>query len=57
MAHIILTIYTEALYIMAFVSMTEVANSITPYPGEPIMSNILEGKTSNLESMEQRTKF
>lgn len=52
MAHIILTIYSEALYTTAFVGMTELANSITPYPGEPVLSNILAGKSSNLESNE-----
>jgi hypothetical protein len=33
MAHIFLTIYTEGLYIMAFISMTDLEDKITPYPG------------------------
>jgi len=33
MAHICLTIYTEGLYVLAFVGMTDLGDKITPYPG------------------------
>lgn len=40
-AHLILTIYTEVVYSLAFVQLTELSTSLSSWPDENVKSHLL----------------
>lgn len=56
-AHITLTIYSELLYTISFLKLTEIVNELANVPGTPVLDNLFDLDDLKIISRESRQQF